>query len=155
MRRVRVRGLEVSEASALAALMRVLSAKNAVVRVSRGRVSATLPESLVALLREAAGAALRGDKVAVLPVQHLVTTQEAADLLGVSRQHLVRLLDACKVKIRSSKTGTHRRLALADVLRLKDEKEAAVEKAVQIARELDAAFGAMNAPSHHSRLATR
>ncbi len=52
-----------------------------------------LPESLFEALVQVATAMARGQAVTVMPHSSLLTTQEAADLLGISRPTLVRLLD--------------------------------------------------------------
>jgi excisionase family DNA binding protein len=63
----------------------------------------------------------RGDSITVVPVGREVTTQQAADLLNVSRQYLVRLLDEGRVPFR--KTGKHRRLRIEDVLSFKKTRD--------------------------------
>ena len=52
--------------------------------------------------------ASRGANVAVTPLTSTLTTQEAADILGVSRPHLVTLIDTKKIP--ATKVGAHRRI---------------------------------------------
>ena len=63
----------------------------------------------------------RGAAVAVVPISQELTTQQAAELLNVSRQYVVRLVD--EGKLPCVRTGSHRRLLLEDVLRFKKERD--------------------------------
>jgi len=78
-------------------------------RVAGGGV-AVVPEPVLELLREILVRLANGTALAVLPVHSELSTQKAADLLDVSRPHLVSLLDAGKIPHR--KVGTHRRASL-------------------------------------------
>lgn len=61
-----------------------------------------------------ATAMAHGQGVTVIPRNALLTTQEAADLLGISRPTLVRLLEAREMPY--EQRGRHRRIMLADLL---------------------------------------
>lgn len=65
----------------------------------------------------------RADVITVVPVGHELTTQQAADLLYVSRQYLVRLLDEGGIAFR--KTGKHRRLPIEGVVAFKTMRDKA------------------------------
>lgn len=83
--------------------------------------SIALPESVFYVLERVAEVMARGDSITVVPVGREVTTQQAADLLNVSRQYLVRLLDEGRIAFR--KTGKHRRLRIEDVLQFKETRD--------------------------------
>ena len=59
----------------------------------------------------------------MVPVDEQFTTQAAANYLGVSRQHLVDLLEAGEIPFH--KTGTHRRIAFQDLLEYEAKRDQA------------------------------
>jgi excisionase family DNA binding protein len=83
--------------------------------------SIAVPESIFYVLERVAQVLARGDAISVVPVGKELTTQQAADLLNVSRQYLVRLLE--DEKIPYTKTGKHRRLRIEDVLAFKEARD--------------------------------
>lgn len=100
--------------------------------------SIALPESVFYVLERVAEVLARGDSITVVPVGREVTTQQAADLLNVSRQYLVRLLDENRLPFR--KTGKHRRLRIEDVLGFKEardkDRRAGLRELSQMTQEL-------------------
>lgn len=73
-----------------------------------------LPQPVLEALAEFLEAAADGERAMVLRSPEDLTTEQAAAILGVSRPTVVRLVDAGKLPARL--VGTHRRLALGDVL---------------------------------------
>ncbi|MGA8742940.1 MAG: helix-turn-helix domain-containing protein [Terracidiphilus sp.] len=63
----------------------------------------------------------RGEGVMILPSTQEMTTQSAADLLGVSRQYVVQLLEEGKIPFH--KVGTHRRVSMKDVLEFRRKRD--------------------------------
>ncbi len=80
-----------------------------------------LPDPIFFLLERVAEVLARGDSITVVPTGRALTTQQAADLLNVSRQYLVRLLEEDRIPF--TKTGKHRRLRIEDVLRFKATRD--------------------------------
>lgn len=78
-----------------------------------------LPPSAVQLLFTIFDEMSAGNAVTLLPVHAELTTQEAADVLNVSRPFLVNLLDEQKIPYR--KVGTHRGILFADLMRYKHQ----------------------------------
>ncbi|MFL6055026.1 MAG: helix-turn-helix domain-containing protein [Actinoallomurus sp.] len=73
-----------------------------------------LPAEVYRVLRHVIEALQQGLAVTVAPLTQTLTTQQAADLLGVSRPTLVKLLDEGKIPF--DRAGTHRRILLRDLL---------------------------------------
>jgi excisionase family DNA binding protein len=76
--------------------------------------SIPIPESIYDILLRVIGYMTQGKGVSVVPVMQELTTQHAANMLGVSRPFLVGLLNSGEIPFH--KTGTHRRLYLKDLL---------------------------------------
>ena len=79
-----------------------------------------LPPELKELLGEVVRAMRRGQAVTLGPLSQQLTTQEAADLLGISRPTLIKLLE--KGRIPYETPGRHRRLRLVDVLTYRTQR---------------------------------
>lgn len=80
-----------------------------------GRTEVRLPSSALRALRTAVQALAHGAAASVVRVDQELTTQQAAEILNVSRQYVVRLVDGNELAA-SVTEGGHRRLRLRDVL---------------------------------------
>jgi excisionase family DNA binding protein len=75
-----------------------------------------------------------GQAITIIPAGHELSSQDAADLLGVSRQYMVRLLEGGKLPFH--RAGTHRRIYLRDLMAYKKERDRQRREALdQMARE--------------------
>jgi excisionase family DNA binding protein len=87
-----------------------------------GGVSVTVPREAFELFLEVLAQMANGNAVTIVPVHAELTTQQAADLLNVSRPYLVRLLEEGKIPAR--KVGAHRRVRAEDLLAYRQKDEA-------------------------------
>jgi excisionase family DNA binding protein len=87
-----------------------------------------MPAELVGALRTIVEHLRAGHGVSVASLQAELTTVEAAELLNVSRPHLIKRLDGGALPFRM--VGTHRRLRLVDVLAYRDQQDAASREAL-------------------------
>lgn len=101
-------------------------------------VSVTVPREAFELFLEVLAQMANGNAVTIVPVHAELTTQEAADMLNVSRPHLIELLEAGKIKFR--RVGTHRRVRVSDLIAYQDndrvERNAALDALTDEAEKL-------------------
>ncbi|KGA35842.1 helix-turn-helix domain-containing protein [Pectobacterium brasiliense] len=88
-----------------------------------------LPTSALTLLMSILGELAAGNAVQIVPVQAELTTQEAANILNVSRPHMVKLLEEGHLPFH--KTGRHRRVLFADLMQYKEQRENESMQAMQ------------------------
>ena len=88
--------------------------------------SIKISKPLLSLLSIGAEFMVRGQGINLVPCSSWLTTQEAAELLGCSRQHVVDLIDSGKLS--GIKPGTHRRIKLSAILDYIEVEDKAREK---------------------------
>lgn len=81
-----------------------------------------IPAELSAILHDVLASLARGGAVSVSAMPELLTTTQAADLLGESRPTLMKRIRAGELE--SAMVGTHHRVHAADVLELRDRLHA-------------------------------
>lgn len=82
-----------------------------------------LPPALVDVVLAAAGELADGGAVTVLPADTVLSPAEAAELLGLSRPFVVRLLDDGVIPSQRLPRSRHRRVRLADVVEFAGRRE--------------------------------
>lgn len=77
-----------------------------------------LPDEVFAVLAEVAAQMRAGNAISVVPYAMTLSTQEAAEMLGVSRPTFIRLLERGEISF--DQPNRHRRVKLADVLEYRE-----------------------------------
>lgn len=96
-----------------------------------------LPPAVYEVLSQVITAMRAGRAITVAPLAQRLTTQEAADLLGISRPTMIKLLDDGKLPF--EQPGRHRRIRLDDLLAYRDERRQERGKALdELVRQTDA-----------------
>jgi excisionase family DNA binding protein len=80
-----------------------------------------LPGSIYRVLREIVNGMREGRPMLVIPENEVLTTQAAANVLGVSRPHFVSLLDNDEIPYHT--VGTHRRVHFGDVNAYREKRD--------------------------------
>lgn len=101
--------------------------------------SVALPPELRQLLADIVKTMRRGQAVTLAPLGQQLTTQEAADQLGISRPTLIKLLEQGQIPYEIP--GRHRRIRLSDVLAFqqsrRDDQRRALKDLAAESQELD------------------
>ncbi|WP_082487430.1 helix-turn-helix domain-containing protein [Leifsonia sp. Root112D2] len=110
-----VQAVDAGQAAEVGKRLELLAASGAPLRLVVGDAEVELPasvrEAVVDLLQRVAA----GDNVVIASTESLLTTSQAAEMIGISHTYLLRLADGGKLPVQYR--GTHRRFALADVVR--------------------------------------
>lgn len=106
----------------------------------KGETTVELPSAVSKIVLDLLLLISKGEAVTLVPFGAELTTQQAADLLNVSRPFLVKLIK--QGEIPHHKVGTHRRIRAEDLFKYKQHRDADREKALQrlveLGQEIDA-----------------
>ena len=102
----------------------------------------TLPKAAARLLAHILTQMASGNAVTLIPIHAELTTQEAADLLNVSRPHLIKLIESGQINFH--KVGTHRRIKFTDLenyrAKFEQERQKAMDELAAQAQKLEMGY---------------
>jgi len=106
----------------LASMIDQLHSKNPEIEIEESKEKIKIPLIALKLLAKILKETSKGKPISIVPIATEMTTQAAADLIGCSRPHLVKLLE--EGKITYTKVGKHRRIRYEDVINYKKKMKA-------------------------------
>ncbi|MBD2249794.1 helix-turn-helix domain-containing protein [Nostoc parmelioides] len=110
------------EASDIKEIERLLNIKEFKPKLIGGNQEAiTIPDSVYQVLRQVVQAMALGKAVSIITQNKELTTQQAADLLNVSRPYLIKLLEQGEIPYMM--VGTHRRVKFEDLMKYKQKRD--------------------------------
>ncbi len=106
--------------NALSAMLEQLATENPEIEIEETKEKIKIPQRALKLLVEILKATSQGKPISIIPIATEMTTQAAAEFLGCSRPHLVKLLESGEIAY--TKVGKHRRVKFEDLMKHKKEK---------------------------------
>ncbi|MFO8234618.1 MAG: helix-turn-helix domain-containing protein [Bacteroidales bacterium] len=125
--------------SVLASSIDQLRNDNPEIEIEETEEKIRIPISTLRLLADILKQISQGYPISIVPIATEMTTQAAAELLGCSRPHVVRLLEEGKIPF--TKVGRHRRIKYEDIVRFKKDMKSKQRKRIQKLMELDEESG--------------
>lgn len=132
------------ERAQLSEIERLIQGETAPKLVGEAGQQMELPAPALALLRELVHQLARDQAVAVVATGKELTTQEAADILNVSRPYLIKLLEQGEIPF--AMVGTHRRILVSDLLAYKRRRDTARRQALDELAQISQEMGMYDLP---------
>lgn len=106
---------------ALRAVLDQLDSETPEIEIEETKQRIKIPLIALKLLAKILKGTSEGKPISIVPIATELTTQAAAELLGCSRPHLVKLLESGEIAF--TKVGKHRRVKFEDVIKYREMKE--------------------------------
>ena len=104
---------------ALASVIDQLKSEQTEIEIDETKEKIKIPLSALKLLGDILKAMGQGKLISIVPIATEVTTQAAAEILGCSRPHLVKLLEDGNIAF--TKVGKHRRIKFDDIMKYRNQ----------------------------------
>ncbi len=124
---------------ALAASLAQVRSENPEIEIEETEEKIRIPISALKLLAKILKEISQGNPISIVPIATEMTTQAAAELLGCSRPHVVKLLEDGMIPF--TKVGKHRRIKYEDVANYKKNMKSRQRNKIQELMELDEESG--------------
>lgn len=106
----------------LSEVLKYLKTEDTEIEIDETNVKIKLPLTALKLLNEILKSMSEGKPISIVPIATEVTTQKAAEILGCSRPHLVKLLEEGIIAYK--KVGKHRRVKFEDIINYQKKMKA-------------------------------
>jgi excisionase family DNA binding protein len=117
--------------TSLAAALEELHSENPEIEIEETEDKIKIPLKALRLLAQILKVTSQGKPISIVPIATEMTTQAAAELLGCSRPHFVKLLEIGEIPF--VKVGKHRRVKYEDVIEYKKKvKKEQEERIIQM-----------------------
>ena len=120
---------------ALASMLLEINDKYPEIEIEETKEKIRIPLNILKLLAKILKETSMGHPVSIVPVATELTTQAAAEIIGCSRPHLVKLLERGEIKF--TKVGKHRRIRYEDVVKYKRKMKEKQERLISKMMESD------------------
>jgi excisionase family DNA binding protein len=114
---------------ALEATLERIQSESPEIEIEETEERIRIPISALRLLAKILKETSRGNPVSIVPIAAEVTTQAAAEYLGCSRPHVVKLLEEGQIPF--VKVGKHRRIRFEDLVIFRNQMKARQKKSIQ------------------------
>jgi excisionase family DNA binding protein len=125
--------------NALASAIEELKTAYPEIEIEETKEKIKIPLEALKLFAEILKAMSQGNPISIVPIATEMTTQSAAEFLGCSRPHLVKMLENGEIPF--TKVGRHRRVKFDDVRKYKEDMKKLQEDAIIRMMKLDEDLG--------------
>ena len=123
----------------LAATLEQIRSDNPEIEIEETEEKIKIPINALKLLVKILKETSKGNPISIVPITTEMTTQAAAELLGCSRPHVVKLLE--EGQLHYTKVGKHRRVKYEDIIKYKEELKAKQKAKIREIMQLDEESG--------------